>query len=86
MKHELNEEVYEQCVSTVEINLEDDDHVPASGVSVEAAHSTAGHAAPSIPSPSSYTCEFCSKVLKTKHGFQKHVMAHRIKGKLLLTY
>jgi len=75
--------MYNQFLDGVDGNLdEDDDHIPASSVSCEAAHITSFSAAASVNlSPASYTCEYCKTVLKTKHGFTKHVMTHRIKGK-----
>ena len=80
-QHLLDESLYLECIDPIEMDLEDDIPLPASGVSVEASHSSAGRGVPKHQSPSSYICDTCSKILKTKHGFEKHVMTHRINRK-----
>ncbi|KAK3927017.1 Argininosuccinate synthase, partial [Frankliniella fusca] len=80
VQHELDDNLYDELVADIEINLEDDENfIPASGLSVEASHSSTGLATSQIQSPTSYMCEMCSSVLTTKHGFEKHKMLHMIK-------
>ncbi|XP_034245728.1 uncharacterized protein LOC117647866 [Thrips palmi] len=78
-EHALDDEIYLEANATVEMNLDEDTQLPASGVSVEASHVSAGQwiVTPSPPSEP-LICEVCQKPLKTKHGLRRHVMSHKI--------
>lgn len=83
MQHLLDNEIYSEVTADVDMDLEEDTHLPASGASVEAAHASAGQwVYVPLTSSNNLTCEACdNKTFSTKHRYQRHLMAHAIKGK-----
>ncbi|KAK3933218.1 Zinc finger protein 646 [Frankliniella fusca] len=75
----LDTATYEECLVEVEPNIICDESPQASGVSVEACHSTRGTSLFTCSPSKIYYCEKCPrKSFSTKHGLARHLMNHRM--------